>query len=203
MSEVVLKATKRVPGKAVAKALRNEGNIPGVYYTKNQEPIHFSVNSLAIRPVVYTAEAKIVSLQVDGAKGLNCILKEVKFDPISDKIIHFDLLGVAAGEQITVEIPIHLIGQSIGVRDGGVIEHVIHKASVKVDPTKMPEHIDIDVTNLAIGDAVHISDLKVAGVEFLDKPDAVVATVAPPKAAETTTDSAEVVEPRLVGEDNE
>lgn len=203
MSEVVLKATKRVPGKAVAKALRNEGNIPGVYYTKNQEPIHFSVNSLAIRPVVYTAEAKIVSLQVDGAKGLNCILKEVKFDPVSDKIIHFDLLGVAAGEQITVEIPIHLIGQSIGVRDGGVIEHVIHKASVKVDPTKMPEHIDIDVTNLAIGDAVHISDLKVAGVEFLDKPDAVVATVAPPKAAETTTDSTEVVEPRLVGEDDE
>ncbi|NQW30646.1 MAG: 50S ribosomal protein L25 [Ignavibacteria bacterium] len=201
MSEVILKATKRVPGKAAAKLLRKEGNIPGVYYTKNQDPIHFSVNSLAIRPVVYTAEAKIVSLQVDGSKGLNCILKEVKFDPITDKIVHFDLLGVAAGEMIVVDIPIHLIGQSIGVREGGVIEHVIHKVHVKVDPSKMPEHIDIDVTNMNIGDAVHISDISVAGVEFLDKPEAVIATIMPPKTADVAADAGEVVEPKLVGED--
>lgn len=182
MTEVQLQATPRTPGQTASKALRREGRVPGVYYAKNQDPVHFSVPVLSLRTIVYTAEAKMVKLAVDGAgKALPCILKDVTFDPVTDQILHIDLLGVAAGEKINVEIPLHLTGQSVGARDGGIVEHVMHKAHVKVDPTKMPEHIDVDITNLKIGSSIHIGDLSVAGVEFTDKADAVIVTCAAPK----------------------
>jgi large subunit ribosomal protein L25 len=192
MSEVILKATKRQPGRSAAKQLRRSGKVPGVYYANNQTPVHFSVETLDLRSVVYTSEAKIVKLEVDGDKGLSCILKDVTFDPVTDKIVHLDFLGVSAGQKITVEIPLHLVGSSIGVRDGGIIEHVMHKAHVHVDPTKMPEHIDVDISNLGMNSSIHVSDLNVADIEFMERPEAVIVTCTPPKAhAETTATPAE------------
>ncbi len=185
MSEILLKASKREPGKSAAKALRRDGQVPGVYYAKDQDPIHFSVPKLSLRDIVYTAEAKVVNLDVEGAGKKSAILKDVTFDPITDAILHIDLLGVAAGQKMTVEIPLHLTGSSIGVRDGGVLEQVMHKAHVNVDPTKMPEHIDVDVTNLAVNSSIHIGDLNLPGIEFTDRPDAVIVTCAPPRVAES------------------
>lgn len=181
MSDITIKASKRVPGKSEARALRSNGIIPGVYYAKDQEPIHFSVPALDLRDVVYTAEAKVINLQVDGAGSKTAILKDVTFDPISDSILHIDLLGITAGQSMQMDIPLHLTGNAAGVRAGGVLEHVMHKAHVKVDPTKMPEHIDVDITNLEIGAAIHVSELSVAGVEFLDRPEAVVVSCHAPK----------------------
>lgn len=186
MSQIVLSAVKREPGRTTAKALRREGLVPGVYYAKNQDPVHFSVQTLALRPIIYTAEAKMVALQVEGGKPLNCIVKDVTFDPISDKILHFDLLGVAAGQKMSVEMPIHLVGNSIGVRDGGTVEHVMHRAHVMVDPTNMPEHINVDISDLKIGHAIHISDVNIPGVEFTDRPEAVIVTCTAPKGSGDT-----------------
>ncbi|MBN9399810.1 MAG: 50S ribosomal protein L25 ['Candidatus Kapabacteria' thiocyanatum] len=183
MSQIVLSAVKREPGRTTAKALRREGLVPGVYYAKNQDPVHFSVQTLALRPIIYTAEAKMVALQVEGGKPLNCIVKDVTFDPISDKILHFDLLGVSAGQKMSVEMPIHLVGNSIGVRDGGAVEHVMHRAHVMVDPTNMPEHINVDISDLKIGHAIHISDVSIPGVEFTDRPEAVIVTCTAPKGS--------------------
>jgi len=200
MSETILKATKREPGRTTAKQLRAAGKVPGVYYSKSNEPVHFTVETLELRKVVYTAEAKIVSLQVDNDKALACILKDVTFDPVSDKILHFDLLGISAGQKITVEIPLHLTGNSIGARDGGIIEHVMHKAHVLVDPTKMPEHIDVDISNLGVNSSIHISDISVAGVEFMERAEAVIVTCVPPKT-HVETAPGEVTQPTLVGDD--
>ena len=189
MSEIVLKANKREPGKSEAKALRREGNVPGVYYAKDQDPIHFTVPRLSLRDVVYTAEAKVVNLEVEGLNTKSAILKDVSFDPITDDILHIDLLGIAAGQMITVEIPLHLTGSSVGVRNGGVLEQVMLKAHVKVDPTKMPEHIDVDVTELDVNSALHIGDISVEGIEFEDRPEAVIVTCVPPKVADTTAEA--------------
>lgn len=180
MSQIILAAEPRVPGQTAAKALRRDGRTPGVYYAKGQDPVHFSVQTLSLRPVVYTAEAKTVSLEV-GGKALHCILKEVTFDPVTDKILHIDMLGIVAGDKIALEIPLHVVGLAVGVREGGTLEHIIHKAHVKVDPTTMPEHIDVDVTNLGRGQSIHIRDLNVPGVEFTDRPDAVVVACHNPK----------------------
>lgn len=191
MSEIVLKANSRQPGKSEAKALRRDGNVPGVYYAKDQDPVHFTVTRLSLRDIVYTAEAKVVNLEVEGQKAKAAILKDVSFDPITDDILHIDLLGIAAGQLITVEIPLHLTGSSVGVRNGGVLEQVMLKAHVKVDPTKMPEHIDVDVTDLEINNSIHIGDLTVAGIEFEDRAEAVIVTCVPPKVADAATDEAD------------
>lgn len=180
MSQITLQAEPRTPGQTASKILRRNDRVPGVYYANGQDPIHFSVQKLALRPVVYTAEAKTVRLEV-GGKGLVCILKDVTFHPVTDKILHFDLLGVAAGQKIAVEIPLHIVGQSIGVRDGGSLDQVIHKAHVMVDPTTMPEHIDVDVTDLAKGSSIVIGDLNIPGVEFVGRQDAVIVACHAPK----------------------
>lgn len=181
MTETILQGEVRTPGQTASKALRRNGRIPGVFYSKNHEPIHFSVPALSLRSIVYTAEAKMVKLSVDGGQTLDCVLKDVTFDPVTDKLLHFDLQGVAIGELIMVDIPLHLVGQSVGVRDGGIMEHVMHKLRVKADPHVMPEHIDVDVTDLKVGSAIHISDLTIDGCEILDRPDAVIVACHPPK----------------------
>lgn len=183
MSQIVLQAESRVPGQGIAKKLRSSERVPGVFYAKGQDPVHFSVPYLALRPVVHTAKAKTVKLEVDG-KHMLCILKDVTFDPLTDKILHVDMLGVKPGEKIQVKIPLHVTGLAQGVREGGTLEHVLHKANVKVDPTQMPEVIEIDVTSLGRGAAIHVSDLNVPGVEFLDRPAAIVVACHAPKVVE-------------------
>lgn len=189
MSQVVLQAETRTPGQALAKQLRRDERVPGVYYAKGQEPVHFSVSYLALRPIVHTARAKTVKLEVAG-KDFLCVLQDVSFDPLSDKILHVDLLGVKAGEKILVQIPVHLSGLAQGVREGGTLEHTMHKAHVRVDPTEMPEVIEVDVTNLARGSAIHVSDLSVAGVEFLDRATSVVVACHAPKVVAAAVESA-------------
>jgi large subunit ribosomal protein L25 len=190
MSEIILKGAKRDPKGTSAKHLRKEGRVPGVFYAKDKEPVHFHVHSLDLRSVVYTAEAKVVDLQVDGDPARKCILKDVTFDPITDKILHIDLQGISAGQKMKVDLPLHFIGNSIGVREGGMLEHVMHKVHVLVDPTTMPEHIDIDISELGLNSAIHISDLNIPGVEFTDAPDSVIVTCALPKVSTETTEEA-------------
>lgn len=188
MSAIILKAQTREPGTKTAKALRAQGIVPGVYYAKGQDPIHFSVNALTLRPVVYTAEATMIKLNIEG-KEHNCVLKATSFDPVTDKLLHIDFLGVLAGESLKMEIPLHIIGTAVGVREGGVLEQTIHKVHAMVDPTAMPEHIDIDVTNLKLNSAIHISDVNVPGIKITDRPENVIVACHLPKvvAAEEET----------------
>lgn len=184
MSQITLVAEPRTPGVAIAKQLRANDRVPGVYYTQGKEAVHFSVSSLALRPVVYTAKAQAVRLSINGQERLS-ILKDVTFDPISDKILHFDLLGVREGEPIIVKVPVHVTGLAIGVREGGTMEHALHKTSIKVDPANIPTHIDVDVSQLGKGENIHISDLNVPGVEFLERPGTLVAACHAPKVVAT------------------
>lgn len=194
MSEIILKAKKREPGTKIARALREENFVPGVFYTNGDEAVHFSVKRTDLRPIVTSSEAKVVSLQVDGMQPLLGIMKAVDFHPLTDKVIHFDLLGIAAGHKIMVEIPIHLIGSAVGVVvGGGMLDQVMLRAHVMVDPTKMPEHIDVNVDELDINSSIHVGDLNADGIEFMDRPEAVIVTCAAPKVAEAKgVDEAEV-----------
>jgi large subunit ribosomal protein L25 len=191
MSTIVIAAAKRTPGRSAARTLRTQGHVPGVYYAKGKDPIHFSVPALSLRSVVYTAEAKMVRLEVEGSPAVDCILKDVTFDPVTDRITHIDFQGVALGEKVAVEIPVHLVGTAEGIKFGGVIEHVTHKIHAKADPHNMPEHIDVDVTNLNIGQSIHISDLNIPALVITDKPDLVVVACSAPRVASSDTPSAE------------
>jgi large subunit ribosomal protein L25 len=171
MSALTIDAKKRELGKKASKAVRNSGLIPGVFYAKGKDPIAIATTFKQLRPAVYTSDTHIITLNVEGTGKMDCILKDVDFDPITDEIVHFDVLGIVEGQTLHVEVPITLKGQAKGVTiGGGMLEHLLHKVQIECLPAALPEHIEIDVTPLEVGKSVHVGDLKVPGVKFMTNP---------------------------------
>ncbi len=204
MSEIVVEAQIRKDTRKATKSIRNQGFIPGIFYGHGEGniPIQTTLNNL--RPVVYTKDTHIISLKLDNGEIKSCIVRDIQFDPISDKIIHFDLLALRADEKVTMEIPVALIGTAKGVKDGGMVQHILHHIEVKCFPKDIPEHIDVDITELEVGDSIHVSSLYVPNVEILDDEDStIVAIVAPTVLKEPEEEAAEVAEepeePEVVG----
>ena len=194
METTKLKASERKDfTKSETRRIRNEGTIPGVFYSKNNKPIHISVADKAINPLVFTAKTHLISLELEGHDEYECIIKDVQFHPVTDRVIHFDLLGLTKGEKIKLEIPVQLVGSPIGVKEGGVIQHVMHKIEVECLPRNIPEHITIDISGLKLNDSVHISDLKYDDIEFTDPPDSLIVQVTHAKVKEEAAPVAEAV----------
>ena len=188
---VELKANKRNTGKQKSKKIRKEGKVPGIFYAKNDDNISIAVSPLELRPIVYTKEVKLVNLDVEGTQK-KCLLKDVRFHPVTDNIIHFDLLGINEGQKITVEVPVEFIGQPVGVRKGGVLQQGFHKSKI----TCMPEHlistIQVNISNLDVGQRIQLHDLPLEGIEFAVPMDSLVCAVNIPrgKAGESLRESA-------------
>ncbi len=199
MKTVTLEANKRKDtNKATRNRLRREGRVPGVFYSKRLDTIPVDVLEKKIHPLVFTAKTNLISLKIEGQEELECIIKDIQFDPVTEEIIHFDLLGLTRGEMIQLEVPVQLSGSSIGVREGGLMQHILHKLEVECLPKHIPEHIDIDISELAIGDSVHVSELSVEDVTLLNPGDAIVVAVGHQKVVE---EEVEVTEELAEGEE--
>jgi large subunit ribosomal protein L25 len=184
MTEIVLNAEIRKTGKSASNQLRRSGKIPGIYYAPGDEPLPIAVKEVELKKLIYTTEAHVVRLKLGDGKEFQCILKEVEFDPVTDKPIHFDLYGLKAGATVTLEIPVVLVGKAPGVEKGGVIEHLLHTVEVECPANAIPEHIEVDISALDIGDAIHVKDLKIPNVKILENELAVVVAVVPPRGGE-------------------
>jgi large subunit ribosomal protein L25 len=201
MDKLVLKASER---KTVKKSdlneLRKKGRVPGIFYSGHNDPIRIDVTDKSLKPLVYTSETHLVSLEIEGGGSYDCVVKDVQFDPITDKVIHFDLFGLTKDEKTEIEVPVRLLGTSVGVRDGGVLQHLLHKVNVECLPADIPTHIDIDISNLKIGDAIHVSDLKLENYTILNAEDAVVASVSHAKAEKAVEPGEEgaITEPEVI-----
>jgi len=194
MEKTKLKASERKNlTKSGTKKIRREGLIPGVFYSKNNQTIHINVADKAIKPLVFTSKTHLISLELEGHDEYECIIKDVQFHPVTDKVIHFDLLGLTKGEKIKLEIPVQLVGSPIGVKEGGVIQHVMHKIEVECLPRNIPEHITIDISGLKLNDSVHIGDLKYDDIEFTDPQDSLIVQVTHAKVKEEAAPVAEAV----------
>jgi large subunit ribosomal protein L25 len=189
MAVMTLNAQKREEiASSAVKASRRKGNIPGVYYYKGSAALPLYVKDSALRPFVYTSEVHIINLKIEGSnEQYSCILKEVQFDPVKDIPIHFDLLGISENEKIKIEIPVALVGVPVGVKDGGVVQHSMHKLEVECFPKNIPSHIDVNIESLKIGDSVRVSDLEQKDYEILDSPDATIVAVVPPAVEKVET----------------
>lgn len=184
MSEVILKVKRREVKKGAAKKFRQKGLIPGIFYSKDIEPIPIVAEPKPLKPIVHTTETKIVRLQIEGEdKEYKCILKDIQIDPIKDTISHFDLFGIHEGTKLTVEVPIVLKGQAIGVKEGGTLQQSLSKVKVKCLPDKIPAHFEIDISNLKIGKAIHISDIQSEGIEFELSPETVIVACLAPRVS--------------------
>ena len=191
MKEVKLKAEVRETGKSKARSLRREGKVPGIFYAPGEKNIPIAIREHDLYSLIRTKETQIINLDIGNGNNLKCILKDIEFDPVTDKPIHFDLYGLKEGVKITIEVPIVIKGHAVGVEKGGILEHLLHSVAIECPSTKIPDHIEVDITELDIGDAIHIKDLKVPDVRFLESEDAVVVSVVPPAVVEEEKEEAE------------
>jgi large subunit ribosomal protein L25 len=174
-------------GKGVARKLRAAGEFPAVIYGHGREPQSLSINA---RDFLRLSErirltSTVIELSVDG-KVAKTIIRELQRHPLNREMLHVDFQELVAGEKISVSIPLKFVGTPEGVKTGGgILEEIMHQVHVSVDPSNIPDHIDVDVTALTIGHSLHISDLKLpAGVEVTDDAEQTVCVVAAPRAEE-------------------
>jgi large subunit ribosomal protein L25 len=163
-----------------------------VLYGHHTAPVAFQVPELQLNKLVYTTEAHIVEIRLDSAK-FSCIMKEADFHPVTDRAIHADFQVLEKGEKITLTIPIKLHGTPIGQKEGGDTQVVLHEVEVRCFPANIPSHIDLDISELNIGDSIHIENLVTEGIELLGQPTQTVVTVVPPRVLEAEEEADEVV----------
>jgi large subunit ribosomal protein L25 len=175
-------------GKSDSQRVRDEGSVPCVLYGGNDQ-VHFSAPMILFRDLVYTNEAHFVHLNVEGDE-CQAILQEVQFHPVSEIILHADFLRIAGDRKIKMQIPVRLVGLAPGVSKGGAL--VRKRAALKVYafPKDMPDHIDVDVSELDFHHAVKVSDIKIDKLEFLDPKAAAIAAVEVPRAAKMAAEDA-------------
>jgi large subunit ribosomal protein L25 len=182
MENVVLNATERKTiTKPALNVIRGNKRVPGTFYLKNSKPISIDVLEKELNPLVFTAETHLISLKVEGFDEHDCIIKDVQFDPVNDRVVHFDLLGLVKGEMFQLEVPIRYNGSAIGIKEGGILQQVLHKIEIECLPKNIPQHLDVDVTDIKLGAAIHAGDLKFENITILTPADAVVVTVTHPK----------------------
>jgi large subunit ribosomal protein L25 len=198
MATVSFNASPRdAVGKGAARTLRSKGEVPAVIYGHGREPQTLSLNARDLDKMLghIQAESTVIEVTV-GSTTSKTLIREIQRHPIRRQILHVDFQALVAGEKVTVSIPIVLQGIPEGVRlGGGVLDQTLREIEIEVDPSSIPDHLEYDVTNLVIGDSVHVSDLKVPeGVEVLDDPETSVAVVAAPRAVIEETAAVEAVE---------
>lgn len=207
-TNAVLKAESRTDrGKNAARRLRAAGRIPAVLYGHGEEPRAVSIDARELDHLFsrIAVESTLIQLELDGRPGGRVLVREVQVHPYKPQVLHVDLYLVHEGERINVEVPIRLVGNSEGVREGGILDHIRHTITVRCLPDQIPEAIDVDVTALKIGDSIHVRDVVLPkGVELHDDPDDTICTVSVPTVAalETGPEAGEgvggEVEPELV-----
>ncbi len=184
MAELTFEIKKReLSTKGYLKRLRKEGYTPGVFYAKDIEPYYFYIPEKELNPLIYTSETHMVTLKTDDGKEFKAILKDIQFDPVKENVVHVDFQGIKFGEIITVQIPVVHVGASIGVKEGGILTQFIHKLDVECLPRQIPEKVEVDITNLGIGDSIHVKDVTVENAKILNPEDAIIFTITPPKGA--------------------
>ncbi len=203
MHHVELAAQSRSnTGKGAARSLRREGKIPAVIYGHGIAPRALAVEARALGRVldIIGGEATLLDIAIDGAAPVKALVREVQRNPVKRaEVIHFDLYAVVADEPIVVEVPVHIVGVPDGVRNfGGVLDFHLHRISIKVLPAEIPEHIDVDVTALGVGDAIHISDITLAKGELMHDGDVSVVSVIPSRAEISATTDAAGAEPEVI-----
>jgi len=200
MSESKLKAQLREKtGKGATRKYRADGWIPAEFYSSSEENMHLLLKSRDFENIL-THGHGLFSLEVEGKKkDFQCIIKELQTEPVQGKVLHADFQGVRLGEKLTLMVPIHLSGTAAGVKAGGIMEFVIREVEVECLPKDIPDSLNIDITNLQIGDTVRVKDLVSENIRILDDPEETILLIEHPKIVQELEVEEEVEE--LEGEE--
>lgn len=204
MAHVALTAQSRKgTGKGAARTLRRQALIPAVFYGPEVDPVNLSLKYRDLEKLIKTGagENVIIDLAIETGESTlshRAMLKEIQMDPVKQTILHVDLYEISMDKKIEVEVPITLTGTAKGVSDeGGILQQVSRTLEISCLPDNIPDSFELDVTDLNIGDSLHVSDLKIPeGIEVLVDEDLTIATVVPPTKVEE-------IEPEVPEEEEE
>lgn len=204
MHEITLEAEIRTASGNKAHRLRREGKVPGIFYIHGEDNIAVAVPERSLHQLIYTSETHVIKLKLNDGKQKNCILRDIQFDPVTDRPLHVDFQGLRADEKLTLEIPLVITGGiPQGVRDGGVLQHVMHKLRIACLPKDIPDHIEVNAETLAINHSIHVRDLKLENVTVLVDADSTVVAVIPPTVEKVVepgvVPAEEITEPEVIG----
>ena len=187
MAEIRIKAqTREATGKGAARRARAAGKVPAVIYGREMDALSIAVDrrELALAFQTDAGMNVLLDVQLDGQSFL-ALTKELQRDPVKGTLLHADFLKVDAAEAVEVEVPVHLVGESAGVKEGGVLEQPLHTVQVRCLPLDVPEAVEADISGLRIGDSLRVGDIESKGkFEILSDDDTVVAQIAAPISAE-------------------
>lgn len=182
MKNIEIKAAKReVFGKKESKKLHREEMVPASIYG-NGETIHFSLNVKDLKQLIYSPNSYIVNFDIDGKKELG-VMREVQFHPVKEQVLHIDFYRAVPGKEVAIDIPVHLTGNSIGVKLGGKLILSKRKIHVKGILEKLPDELTVDVTDLDLGKSIFVGDLNYDGLTLLTPATTAVCAVKMTRAA--------------------
>ena len=173
--QATLQAARRSgAGKGAARSLRRSGSVPAVIYGHGRPPVSLAVDAASLGKLLgsITPGSTILDVTIEGQAPVKALIREIQRHPLrATDILHFDLYEVRADEKVRVEVPIHLVGTADGVRNfGGVLDQVMHRLEILVYPADIPAHIEVDVTNLAIGKSIFVRDVTLEKGQVLSAP---------------------------------
>jgi len=172
-------------GKSGVKKLRKEGFLPAVVYGAGEETLPLKIDKREFLKFLQSTRGESVLIKLSiNRKVKTAILKDIEREPVTGEVLHVDFQVLHKGEKVSVTVPITLVGTPEGVKMGGIMEHILREIEIRALPTKIPSHIEIDVSTLKIGDSLHVRDLKLEDVEILEDEEATIVTVIAPKRVE-------------------
>lgn len=196
-------------GKQGAKQLRRSGWIPAVIYGGEADSVPVKINEQNLEYLLrHTHLTTLIDLTIEGGESTKALVRDAIRHPLTDQLVHIDLLRVTERSRVHISVPVELIGEPVGIEEGGVLDHVLHELSIECAAMNIPDTITVDVSGLSIGDNVSVSDLEVPdGIRVLTDSDQTVATVSYPEIiteeTEEEEEGEELTEPELVGAEDE
>lgn len=191
MKSITINGSQRESvGKVATKALRNAGMVPCVVYG-GDKPIHFSAPELAFKNLVYTPDVHTVVIALEDGTEVAAILQDIQFHPVTDRILHMDFYQIFDDKEVMMEIPVRIVGNSRGVRNGGVLRIVTRKLRVKAVPANLPDFIEVDITEMKIGSKLYIATVKSDKFTILHQDNTVICQVRTSRTAVADEDEDE------------
>ena len=165
-------------GTKASKRYRKEGFVPVEIYGRGEKNIHGLVRKTDLLKILHKTHGESVVLngKING-KTLPIIIKEIQIHPVTDEVLHVDFQMIHAGEEIEIEVPVVIVGEAPGVKAGGVLEVLTKTLTVRALPGSIPPHIEIDVSNLNVGQAIQVKDIQTKDFKILDDPETVIVVV--------------------------
>ena len=208
MEKILVRADARYEaGKGVARSLRRSGMLPAVVYSGgNSQPIKVHGKEMSKLIFTGTGDHALITIELheDGIKKSEhpVLVKDYQTDPVSDELLHVDFVEVSLEKLVKVTIPIVIVKEPVGIKMGGILEHLLRDLEVECLPTQIPDKIEVDAEHIDIGHSLHVSDITVPdGIKMISDPAGVILNVSAPKVEEVAVEEEEeAAEPELVGE---